>query len=103
MTRTGDITSVTEHRTRLRDHLRQVNATGRPMFITTNGETEAVVLSPAAYDELMEDAERARSLKMLEQSLADIKAGRTQRVKDALEDIAGEFSLTLEPRERQGS
>jgi PHD/YefM family antitoxin component YafN of YafNO toxin-antitoxin module len=73
------------------------------MFITTNGETEAVVLSPAAYDELMEAAERARSLKMLEQSLADIKAGRTQRARDALHDIASEFSLTLEPRERQGS
>lgn len=96
MVRTEDITSFTEHRAHLKDHLRQVNATGRPMFITTNGETEAVILSPAAYDKLAEDAEHARSLAMLDQSMADIKAGRTQPAKEAINEIAAEFGLTLE-------
>lgn len=96
MVKTEDITSFTEHRARLKDHLRQVNATGRPMFITTNGATEAVVLSPAAYDKLAEEAEHARSLAMLDQSMADIKAGRTRSAKKAIDDIAAEFGLTLE-------
>jgi len=96
--RTEDITSVTAHRNHLKDHLRQVKATGRPMFITTNGETEAVILSPAAYDELAARAERAESLAMLDQSLEDIKAGRTQSAKDAVDGIAQEFGLTLERR-----
>jgi prevent-host-death family protein len=94
--RTEDITSFTEHRAHLKDHLRQVNTTGRPMFITTNGETEAVVLSPAAYDKLAEEAEHARSLVMVEQSLADIQAGRVQPAKEAIDEIAAEFGLTLE-------
>lgn len=95
MVRTEDITSVTEHRARLKAHLRQVRDTGRPMFITTNGETEAVVLSPAAYDQLAEAAEMARGLKMLDQSMADIQAGRVQPAKQALDEIAQEFGLTL--------
>jgi prevent-host-death family protein len=96
MLRTKDITSFTEHRAHLKDHLRQVNATGRPMFITNNGATEAVVLSPAAYDKLADDAEMARSLMMLDQSMEDIKAGRTQPAKQAVDEIAAEFGLTLE-------
>lgn len=96
MIRTEDITSYTEHRAHLKDHLRQVNATGRPMFVTTNGETEAVVLSPAAYDKLAEDAEHARSLMMLVRSMEDIQAGRTQPAKEAINEIAAEFGLMLE-------
>jgi len=104
MIRTEDITSVTEHRTHLKDHLRQVKHTGRPMFITTNGETEAVVLSPATYDKLAEDAERARGLAMLDRSMADMKAGRVQPAKQAIDEIAKEFGLTLEHRPaRRGS
>ena len=96
MVRTEDITSFSTHRAHLKAHLRQVNATGRPMFITTNGETEAVVLSPAAYDKLAADAEQARSLTILDRSVGDIKAGRVRPAKRAIEDIAAEFGLTLE-------
>lgn len=98
MIRTEDITSVTDHRNHLKDHLRQVKATGRPMFITTNGQTEAVILSPAAYDKLAESAELAHSLAMFEQSQEDIKAGRTQMAKQAVDQIAAEFGLTLKRR-----
>ena len=98
MTRTEDITSVTEHRSRMRDHLRQVKQTGRPMFITTNGETEAVVLSPAAYDELAGHAELARGLKMVEDSMADIAAGRTRPVDESFDAIDEAFERELARR-----
>lgn len=102
MIRTEDITSVTEHRNHLKEHLRQVKDTGRPMFITTNGETEAVVLSPTVYDKLAEDAELARSLAMLDRSMDDIKAGRVQPAKQAIDEIAAEFGLTLERHPARG-
>jgi hypothetical protein len=53
------------------------------------------VLSPAAYDKLAEEAERAGSFAMLERSAEDIKSGRTQPAKDAIEEIATEFGLKL--------
>jgi prevent-host-death family protein len=91
-----DITSFTEHHRHLRDHLRQVRETGRPLFITTNGETDAVVLSPEAYDALAEKAELAESLATIDRSRDDIAERRTQAAKPALRRIADELGLSLE-------
>jgi PHD/YefM family antitoxin component YafN of YafNO toxin-antitoxin module len=95
MTRSSDITSFADFRTRMRDHLDQRKATGRPLFVTSNGETEAVVLSPAAFDELMDQADLAKSLSMLDQSMEDIKTGRVRPAKAAIREIASELNLHL--------
>jgi prevent-host-death family protein len=102
MVRNGDVTSVNNHRDHLAEHLQQVRDTGRPMFITTDGETEAVVLSPTTYDKLAEDAELARSLTMLDRSIDDIKAGRVQDAKQAIDEIAAELGLSLERNPARG-
>ena len=96
MARSDDITSFTDHRQHLRDHFSQVRETGRPLFVTTNGETDAVVLSPEAYDVLADKAELAESLAQIDRSLADIREGRTQPAKTALNKLAGELGLKLE-------
>jgi PHD/YefM family antitoxin component YafN of YafNO toxin-antitoxin module len=96
MTRSTDITSFTDFRAHLRDHIDERKATSRPLFVTTNGQTEAVVLSPAAFDELMDQAELAKSLTLLDRSMEDIKAGRTRPAKAALHEIANELNLKLD-------
>ncbi len=96
MARSTDITSFTEHRKHLRDHLRQVRQTGRPLYITTNGETAAVVLSPEAYDTLADKAELAESLGMIDRSMEHVAEGRTQAAKPALRRIADELGLSLD-------
>lgn len=95
MTRSTDITSFSDFRARLRDHLDQRKTTSRPLFVTSNGETEAVVLSPAAFDELTDQAEMAKSLALLDRSAQDIKAGRTHKAKPAIRKIARELNLKL--------
>jgi PHD/YefM family antitoxin component YafN of YafNO toxin-antitoxin module len=95
MTRSTDITSFTDFRAHLRDHIDERKTTSRPLFVTTNGQTEAVVLSPAAFDELMDQAELAKSLTLLDRSMEDIKAGRTRPAKAALHEIANELNLKL--------
>jgi prevent-host-death family protein len=96
MVRSTDITSVTEHRQNLREHLDRVKRTGRPLFITTNGEAEAVVLSPAAFDELVEQAEMTRSLEVLDRSMEEVRAGRGRPLEQAVREIAAELGLKLE-------
>ncbi len=96
MARSTDITNFTAHRQHLRDHLRQVRETGRPLYITTNGKTDAVVLSPEAYDELADKAELAESLAMIDRSTEDIRHGRTRPAKPALKKIADELGLKLD-------
>ncbi len=96
MTRTTDITSFTEHRQNLREHLNRIKETGRPLYVTTNGETEAVVLSAKAYDELADRADLAETLAMIQLSEADIKNGRVRDVRDALHDIAAKHGLSIQ-------
>lgn len=96
MARSSDITSITEHRRHLREHLRQVRQTGRPLYVTTNGETDVVVLSPEAYDALADKAELLESLATLDRSTEDIREGRTQPAKPALKRIADELGLKLD-------
>jgi prevent-host-death family protein len=96
MTRTTDITSFTEHRQHLREHLDQCRASGRPLYVTTNGETDAVVLSAEAFDTLAEKAELAESLAMLDRGMDDIREGRTRNAKSALKSIAAELGATLD-------
>jgi len=96
MTRSTDITNFTDFRTHLRDHLDQRKATDRPLFITTNGETEAVVLSAAAFDELMDQAELAKTLTVLDRSMKDVRSGRGRPLKKSVRKIADKLGLKLE-------
>lgn len=96
MTRTTDITNFTEHRQKLRAHLNRVKKTGRPLYVTTNGETEAVVLSAKAYDELADRADLAGTLSQISRSESDLKAGRAKDAREALRGIARKHGLKLE-------
>lgn len=87
MTRTTDITSFTEHRNNLRDHLNRLKQTGRPLYITTDGVPEAVVLSAQAYDELADRADMAQTLAMLHASDAELKAGKALDARKAIKSL----------------
>lgn len=73
---TSDIFPFSEHRRHLREHFDRVKQTGRPLVITANGKADAVVLSPDQYDELLADAEYARSLRLVRQSIDEFQRGR---------------------------
>lgn len=94
MIRTTDITSVTEHRKNLREHLDRLKKSGRPLYVTTNGETEAVVLSAKAYDELADRADMAETLAMMRRSEADLHAGRVRDAGEAVRAIAKKHKIT---------
>lgn len=96
MIRSTDITSFTDHRQNLREHLNRVKKTGRPLYVTTNGETEAVVLSAQAYDELAERADLAETLAMIRRSEADVAAGRVKPFREAVLEIAKKHGIRLD-------
>ncbi len=93
--RTDDIQPFTEYRAHLAEHHRRVQETGRPLFVTKDGRTSAVVLSPGAYDRLAELAQQAADLTAIRRSLADVDAGRARSAKEALRDIAARVGVTL--------
>ena len=89
MIETEDTTSVSEHQARVTEHLRLVKETGRPLFITADGDEgrEGVLLSPDAYAAMRDEIELVRSLKQVEASMADIKAVRTRPLDESFKVI----------------
>jgi antitoxin YefM len=96
MTRTSDITSFTDLRQNLRTRLDRVRETGRPLYITSNGQAEAVVLSPEQYDSLLDKVELLESLAAIDKSLDDIAAGRVRPLREAVREIAAELGAKPE-------
>lgn len=93
--RTDDIQPLSEHRAHLTAHFQRVQETGRPLFVTSNGRTAAVVLSPEAYDALAEKAELADTLVLIDRGLQDVKAGRVRDARAGIEDLARKHGITL--------
>jgi prevent-host-death family protein len=68
-----DIVPVSDFKAQAADWLRRVADTGQAVVITQNGKAAGVLLSPARFDEL---TEQARFLKAVDAGLADSEAGR---------------------------
>lgn len=93
--RTEDIRPLTDHRANISEDFRHVQETGRPLFITTNGRTAGVLLSPAAYDELAERAALADDIAAIRQAVQELKEGKFTEAKQALRDIAAKIGVTI--------
>jgi len=70
-----DFVPVSEFKAQAADLLKRVADSRQPLVITQNGRPAGVLLSPAAYDDLME---RAEFVAAVSAGLADIEAGRTE-------------------------
>lgn len=51
-----DTYSLTDFKQNAQQHLERLRQTGRPEVLTVNGKAEAVVMTPEAYDRLMDAA-----------------------------------------------
>ncbi len=96
--RTKDIQPLTEHRAHLAENFQRVRETGRPLFITANGRTAAVVLSPDSYDALAalaEKAELAENLTLIRQGRDDFAAGRVHDARASIRQLASQHGIDL--------
>lgn len=95
---TKDILPLTEHRANLTENFQRIRETGRPLFVTSNGRTAAVVLSPEAYDALRalaDKGELAENLALIRQGRDDFKAGRMHDARQNIREVANERGIDL--------
>lgn len=71
-----DIVSLTDFARQTRKHTAELKKHGRPRVLTHNGRASAVVLSVAAYEQLLHDAEEHRLDLRLREALSDYAGGR---------------------------
>ena len=64
---------ISEFKAQAADWLRTIGETGDPLFVTQNGKPAGVLLSPAAFDAL---TEQARFVAAVSEGIADADAGR---------------------------
>ena len=83
-----DIQSLSHFKRKTTEVLARMKETGHPVVLTINGKAELVVQDAAAYQRLLELAERAEMLEFLEESRKDLEAGRTVPAREALEKLA---------------
>lgn len=95
MVRTEDIKPFSEHRAHLTENFKHVQETGRPLFVTHNGRTAGVLLSPESYDALTGQAALSENIKMIDASLVDIEEGRTQDARAAIKGLAKKHGINL--------
>lgn len=82
-----DILSMTDFKRDTAASLKRLKTTGRPGVLTVNGRAAAVVLSPDAYADLVELADRMEAIEGVRRGLADVEAGRTTPLATALERV----------------
>ena len=75
MIRTEHTQSVSDFKTHYVKTLDRLNRTGDAEILTQNGQARAVLLSPKAFDQLMDDAQLTRDVAMIRQSHAEFERG----------------------------
>ena len=87
MLSTQNTQSLSDFRQNAGETLDRLAKTREAEIITVNGEARAVLLSPAAYDELARDAEIARDVLAIRKAMKQFDEGKGRPV--------GEFSAEL--------
>jgi len=90
---TQDIQPLTTFRNNSVKMLKQLKKTGRPIVLTVNGKTEAIVQSASAYQRLLDIASRADESEGLRQALDDVAAGRTYPAEEVFAAMRKKYAI----------
>jgi prevent-host-death family protein len=81
---TQDIHSLTTFKRNSSDLMKKMKKTGRPLVLTINGKAEAIVLDPAAYQQVAAQLETIASIR---RGLAQAKRGEGQTVDEVFDEL----------------
>ncbi len=84
----NEIHSLTDFQRNAKEHLARRKESGRPMVLTVNGKAEIVVQDAQSYQKMLEAIDRAEAIEGIRRGLEDVKHGRTQPLREALDEIS---------------
>lgn len=79
---------VSEFKAQAAEWLRKVGETGAPLVVTQNGRPAGVLLSPEAFDQLVE---QSRFVSAVAEGLADADAGRVHSHREVVRRMKTRF------------
>ncbi len=83
-----DIQPISDFRANTADTLRRIRETGRPLVLTQNGRSAAVLLDVGTYQALVDENELLRDLHA---GLDDVRAGRVTPQAEAKAELLGRY------------
>ena len=84
---TQDIHSLTTFKRNSSSLMKRMKKTGRPLVLTLNGKAEAVVLDPAAYQDIADHLDAVASIR---RGLAQARRGAGRPAEDLLNELERE-------------
>jgi prevent-host-death family protein len=94
-----DIRSLTEFKRNTAEFMGQLEATGRPLVLTVNGEAKIVVQDAAAYQRLLEQIDRLEAIEGIRKGLESMKEGRGISFEQFKREMEKKYNL---PSKRPG-
>lgn len=88
-----DIRSLSDFKRNTTEFVREMKESGKPVVLTVNGRSELVVQDATSYQKLLELVDRLEAIEGIKRGLADVAAGRTQPLEEAMKDIRKELDL----------
>lgn len=76
--------SLSDFRQKAAKTLERLNKTDEAEILTVNGQARAVLLSPAAFDRMVREAQLARDVTTVRKAMDQIDQGRGMQVEEAL-------------------
>lgn len=84
---TQDIHSLTTFKRKSSSLMKKMKKTGRPLVLTINGKAEAVVLDPAAYQQVADHLDAIASIR---RGLAQARRGEGRPAEDVFDELERE-------------
>jgi prevent-host-death family protein len=91
-----DIHSLTDFKQRTPDFVKQLRETGDPIVLTINGKAAVVVQDAKSYQQLLDLAERNRTLEAIRQALEEMRSGKGRPAADVLAELRHELNVARE-------
>lgn len=82
-----DIQSLSHFKRNTAEVMKQMRESGNPVVLTVNGKAEVVVQDAAAYQRLLDLAEKAEMMEFLSEARVDADAGRTVPAREFLQSL----------------
>jgi len=96
MIQLNNIHPVTDFTRKTKQYIQRLKKTGHPEVLTVNGQAEIVVQSAEAYQKLLDAAELAQVLPVLQKSLSEAKRNAGRPARDVLKEIAATVGVKLD-------
>jgi prevent-host-death family protein len=91
---TKDIQSLTNFRRNSGKFLKQIKKSKRPLVLTVNGKSQAVVQDAEAYQRLLDIAARADVYEAIRQGLDDVANGRTRPAEEVFAEFRRRYGIS---------